>query len=167
MRWNQNRLTAPWFIGETDDGPGDGCVYDLDVLTNVRFARPRGGKHYFIVTTNSDQRELLTKESEAVELDWYFSILSRGKTDEISVSELAEYIRGLNALVAKERYSMLDNILTDIVKNSVSNKVLLAFSRAAFPIRSKLSGWRRFLIEVKAELEKAGKDSESLLKGMI
>ncbi|ASP20000.1 hypothetical protein ANTHELSMS3_01289 [Antarctobacter heliothermus] len=129
---------------------------------------PSGVAQYFLVATgNSVPQRVFMTERNPIKLDWFFEAVSLSEKEKISVSQLSQYIKGLNLLIGEERYMMLEKILNDSLKLRASSRILLAFARASYPVRSKINGWRGFLADVSAKLESEGKDSRKLLKGMI
>lgn len=128
---------------------------------------PASRDHFNFATGNSVPRRVCISESTPIGLDWFFDAVSRSENETLSVSELSLYIKGLNAIIHEERYTMLEKILINSVKLGAPSRILLTFSRAAYPVRTRIIGWRAFLNKVAEKLDSNGKDSGRLLKGMI
>lgn len=131
--------------------------------TGAHFRRPTG---LGTETASTIGESSSAPEGRPVRLDWYFDAISKGEDVELSVVELAVYIKGINDMVGHKQYFLLNKLLRDSIGKETPSEALIAFARAAFPVRSKISGWKVFLSGVKNRLESNGRDGERLLKGL-
>ena len=140
---------------------------DADVAAGDHFIESQYIKTHFVVTGNKAASHVCTRESDPISLDWYFDALSQNEGGQLSVAKLSAYIRGINSIIYQQQYATLEKVLHDATARNASSHVLLAFARATYPVRSKVRGWKTFLTRVVSALERSGKDSGRLLKGMI
>lgn len=107
--------------------------------------------------------------SQAIEMEWLFSIMNEGEDAEPSVADLAKYVRGLNEVIVLRKYSLLNTAMSSVSRNvsQISTRTLITLARAISPIGPHLQIWREFLTSVASILEQRGKDRHRLLKGLI
>ncbi len=111
-----------------------------------------------------------TKTSEPVDLSWYFSVVQEGSDEQPDAARLAVTIRGISQLVKnglRDEFDRLDKLLSQTDCSSMSDASAVAFVRASYPFRSKLSQWKPFAAKTANTLRERGSDADQLLKGVI
>lgn len=82
------------------------------------------------------------------------------------MSEIGKIIDNVSIHISKNQWDLIDKML-DSIDLSNPTVILLTYVRATFPIRQKLSTWKRAINRIKNEFEQRGLDSEMLLRGLI
>lgn len=111
-----------------------------------------------------------TRTSDPVDLSWYFSVVQEGSDLQPDAARLALTISGISQLVKnglRDEFDRLDKLLSQTDCRSMSDASAVAFVRASYPFRSKLSQWKPFAERTANALRERGSDPERLLKGVI
>ncbi|UWQ83533.1 hypothetical protein [Leisingera caerulea] len=145
------QATTSYFVGVSP-----GAEFISKLLRKWRDSTAAGGSSHKAISVES-----------AISLDWYIRAVSLGADEPVSVSDLSYYIKGLNSLIGAGSYQTLNKLLDDVIGRDINIQVLLAFARASFPVRSEIVGWRNFVSKSADLLEAKGKNSETLLRGLI
>jgi hypothetical protein len=166
-----------WSHGTPDAGPVGFCPqlsilgtpthFGVGIAAGGIFKENQYGNTYYVIRESNSARHVCTQESDPISLDWYFDALSKNEDEQLSVAKLSDYIKGINSIIREEQYATLEKILHDATAKNAPSHVLLAFTRATYPVRTRIKGWKTFLASVVSKLERSGKDSGRLLKGMI
>lgn len=99
-----------------------------------------------------------------IDLGWLFEALH--STDESGVKVLGVVVDGVNDLVRSRAFRLLDQALSDINVDTASKHVLLGLARSTYPVRTKLTEWKTFVIRVDEAFRRRELDSDRLLKGL-
>ncbi len=118
-------------------------------------------------TSDSAIDGFIEADDGPVDLSWLFAALNSRELAQPTVANLTSCIQGINGLIAKGRFELLSKVLNSANLAGMSNETMLAFARSSFPVRERISNWRRFTRNVKAELDRRGRDGTQLMKGLV
>lgn len=96
---------------------------------------------------------------------WVFDAMKANDTD--GPKYLEAVVDGINRQIGKRAYRLINQILADANPSEMSRHILLALARGTFPVRSKLSNWKPFVVATAESFEGRGLDSERLLAGLL
>ena len=73
----------------------------------------------------------------------------------------------MNRFIAAGDYKFLNRVFSQVPVHTASRHILLALARTTFPVRTKLSGWKPFVDQIRLAFDNRSLDSARLLKGLI
>lgn len=109
--------------------------------------------------------EARKRAAQTYDLSWLFAAQARGPAKGSS-GDLMAVIAGLNAMLKRREFSMIDKILTIVRPAQLSPETMLALARVTFAVRDKLPHWSRFVRRIRSEITNRGLDAHALLKGL-
>lgn len=104
-------------------------------------------------------------QEEKIDLSWIE--LAEQPASGTPSADLVTVIDGINVLLKQGRFFLIDKIFRSLSLEAMEPRMMLAFARTTFPVRTKLDEWRSFVSSVANELDKRGLDSQSLLRGLV
>ncbi len=99
------------------------------------------------------------------EIKWFFELQGSDKNYTNS-EDLIKIINGLNSLMKKHDYEMINIILQTLETSNMSPEMLVAYSRTTYSIRSRITEWSYFITRAKSELSARGFDADKLMRGL-
>ncbi|WP_283966821.1 hypothetical protein [Tritonibacter sp. AK171] len=118
-------------------------------------------------TSDSTTVGFIDVDEQPVDLSWLSAALNSGELEQPSVANLTSCIQGINGLIARGKFGLLSKVIGSANLDGMSNETMLAFVRSSFPVRNRISNWKRFARDVQAELDRRGKNGVQLMKGLV
>jgi len=102
-------------------------------------------------------------ETQSIDASWIFR--AHCSDDRNGQQLLSQTIVGINSLIQKGQFTVLNQVI-DNCPMSAGKHILLAFARASFPVRTRLTSWQSFIRKLEKEFETRGLNASTLLSGL-
>ncbi len=121
-------------------------------------------KNTHTIATNYTSIKDLIKSSYTAEwIDEFFIVASSLKT----TKDIYPYYSKISDLVAEQDFDNYNKILDNIDIRNIHEVLMLSLLRIPFLQKDDVSSWNSFLNKTKDELDRRGKNTEKLLKGLV
>ena len=95
---------------------------------------------------------------------WMFFVINSIDSD--GPAPLDATLDGINTLIGKRDFVLLNRFLRIVPTDSANRYALLGLARATFPVRTKLKDWQSFVENCYVAFNARGLDAAKLLKGL-